>query len=76
MRTTWLFSLAIALLALPAPALAEPQHHEIGMFITSVHDLNVQNQTAAVEMWLWSVSKHKRDNPGRRHRRVSERQQR
>jgi hypothetical protein len=39
---------------------AAPNHYEIGVFITSVHDLDVQTKTVGVEMWLWSISKDKR----------------
>jgi hypothetical protein len=60
MRTTWLIFVGIALLALPAPAPAQPRHYEMGIFITSVHDLDVGTKTAGVEMWLWSLSPDER----------------
>jgi hypothetical protein len=33
------------------------------VFITSIHDLDVQTKTVGVEMWLWSISKDKRRPP-------------
>jgi hypothetical protein len=60
-RGTGLILAGLALLgALPAPALAEPQRYEMGLFITAVHDLDLQKKTAGVDLWLWSISKDKR----------------
>jgi hypothetical protein len=53
-----LLVLGAAVVLAPAAA-AAPQAYPLGVYVLSVHDLNVGARTAGVDMWLWSLSANK-----------------
>jgi hypothetical protein len=46
----------VAALVLAPSAAAGPRAYPVGVYFTSVHDLDPTARTAGVELWLWSVS--------------------
>jgi hypothetical protein len=52
---------AIAGVLAPAPAAQPaPREYPLGIYVTSVHHVDVPGRTADVDMWLWSVSPDER----------------
>ncbi len=47
-------------LASAAQARSVPRHYQLGVYVTSLHDLDTARRTAGIDMWLWSVSSGKR----------------